>query len=171
MKHWVATQMNAGDFCALCLESWAVTSVYAPFLYRSQWAIAIPSVIFFPAFNHMWCDQAKWVWSWKIWFLVFRHFLLGYCLGFNLVKTPQRLGNWFQRYKQLKDWTNNKKQKKLSALFGCILKTVFASSDSFCLMTSHMLKAIVLPVKYICSIGGHSWWNTRWRESWYYQVI
>ena len=45
------------------------------------------------------------------------HFLLGYCLGFNLVKTPQRLGNWFQRYKQLKDWTNNKKQKKLSALF------------------------------------------------------
>ena len=22
-------------------------------------------------------------------------FLLGYCLGFNLVKTPQRLGNWF----------------------------------------------------------------------------
>ena len=34
----------------------------------------------------------------------FWHFLLGYCLGFyNLVKTPQRLGNWFQRYKQLKD--------------------------------------------------------------------
>ena len=35
------------------------------------------------------------------------------------MKTPQRLGNWFQRYQQLKDWTNNKKQKKLSALFGC----------------------------------------------------
>ena len=64
----------------------------------------------------MWCDQAKWVWSWKICFfcfvLFFPHFLLGYCLGFNLVKTPQRLGNWFQRYKQLKDWTNNKKYKK-----------------------------------------------------------
>ena len=55
------------------------------------------------------------------------------------MKTPQKLGNWFQRYKQLKDWTNNKKQKKLSALFDCILKTVFASSDSFCLITSHML--------------------------------
>ena len=52
----------------------------------------------------------------------FRHFLLGLRLGFNLVKTPQRLGNWFQRHKPLKDWTNNKKQKKLSALFGCILK-------------------------------------------------
>ena len=54
------------------------------------------------------------------------------------MKTPQRLGNWFQRYKQLKDGTNNKKQKKLSALFGCILETVFASSDSFCLIKSHM---------------------------------
>ena len=65
-------------------------------------------------------------------------FFIFYCLCFNLKKFPQRLGNWFQRYKQLKDWTNNKKQKKLLALFGCILKTVFASSDSFCLITSHI---------------------------------
>ena len=49
------------------------------------------------------------------------------------------MGNWFQQYRQLKDWTNNKTQKKLSALFGCILKTVFASSDSFCLITSHLI--------------------------------
>ena len=55
-----------------------------------------------------------------------------------LITSLQRLGYWFQRYKQLKDWTNNKKQNKLSALFGCILKTVFASSDSFCLITSLM---------------------------------
>ena len=68
----------------------------------------------------------------------FLAFAIRYCLSFNLVRTPQRLGNWFQRYKRLKDPTNNKKQKKLSALFGCILKTVFASSDSFCLITSHM---------------------------------
>ena len=27
----------------------------------------------------------------------FCHFLFGYCLGFSLLKTPQRLGNWFQR--------------------------------------------------------------------------
>ena len=33
----------------------------------------------------------------------FLAFLLGYCSGFNLVKTPQRLGNWFQKYKQLKN--------------------------------------------------------------------
>ena len=71
-------------------------------------------------------------------FEFFLHFLLGHCLGFNLVKTPQRLGNCFWRYKQVKDWTNNKKQKKLSALFCCILKTVFVSSNSFCLITSHM---------------------------------
>ena len=68
----------------------------------------------------------------------FWHFLLGYYLGFNLVKPLQRLVNWFQRYKQLKDSTNNKKQKKLSSLFGCILKTLFASSDLFCLITSHI---------------------------------
>ena len=55
------------------------------------------------------------------------------------MKTPQRLGILFKRYKQLKDWTNNKKQKKLSALFGCILKTVFASSDAFCLITSQII--------------------------------
>ena len=47
---------------------------------------------------------------------VFWHFLIGHCLGFNLVKPTQRLGNRFQKYKQLKDWTNNKKQKKLSTL-------------------------------------------------------
>ena len=38
----------------------------------------------------------------------------------------------------MKDCKNNKKQKKLVALFSCILKTVFVSSDSFCLITSHM---------------------------------
>ena len=132
--------------------------------------------------KQLWCDQAKWIWSRKIWFLFFLHFrsysdclrweinflastrrvtalcvpvcctvcvcdcvmvirkptrkyictictrtrqwpdalkpksyslvegnqTIGYCLGFNWVKTPQRLGNWFQRYKQLKDWTNKR---------------------------------------------------------------
>ena len=100
--------------------------------------------------GNLWCYQAKWVWSLKIWFLFLWQFLLGYCLGFNLGKTPQRLANWFQRYKWLKDWTNSKKQKKQSALFGCILKTVFASSNSFGLITSHLLKFWALkPYKYI----------------------
>ena len=85
----------------------------------------------------------------KIWLLFFWHFLLEYCLGFNLVKTPQRLGNWFQRYKQLKDWTNNKKQKKLSALFGCILKTAFASSDSFCLIIITLIKCYTSSLSYL----------------------
>ena len=102
--------------------------------------------------EHLWCHLVKWVWSCKIWFfkifLIFffggGYFLLEYCLGFNLVKTPQTLGNWFQRYKQLKDWINNKKQKKLSALFGCILRTVFASSYSFCLITSQLMFSLFI---------------------------
>ena len=95
-------------------------------------------------------SEVKKIWFFFLFFcfvLFFLQLLLGYnCLGFNLVKTPQRLGNWFQRYKQLKDWTNNKKQKKLSALFGCMLKTVFASSNlipkssscSYCLRYDHL---------------------------------
>ena len=103
--------------------------------------------------DDMWCDQAKWVWSRKVWILVFWNFLLGYCLGVNFVKTSQRLGNWFQRYKQLKDWTSNKKQKKLLALFGCILKTVFVSSDSFCLITSH----VIIGEARGCGVKGEKW--------------
>ena len=59
--------------------------------------------------RYMWRDQAKWVEKYDFFVFCFFlwYFLSGYCLGFNLVKTPQRLGNWFQRYKQLKDWTNN----------------------------------------------------------------
>ena len=38
-------------------------------------------------------------------------------------------------YKQLKDCTKNKKQTKVSALFGCILKTVFGSLGLFYLIT------------------------------------
>ena len=79
------------------------------------------------------------------------YFILGYCLGFNLVKIPQRLDNWFQRYKQLMDWTNNKKQKKLSALIGCILKTVFASSDSFA--SSHHIYSCKFPNLWVGKIS------------------
>ena len=73
-------------------------------------------------FEHEICDTIKQNESevGKYDFCFLGHFLFGYCVGFNLVKTPQRLGNWFQRYKQ-NYWSNYKKQKKLSALFGCIL--------------------------------------------------
>ena len=42
---------------------------------------------------------------------IFWHFLLGYYLRFNLVKTPWRLGNWFPRNSTLSDWKNNKKER------------------------------------------------------------
>ena len=61
--------------------------------------------------DHMWCDQAKWVWSRKFLFSVFCHFLLGYYLSFNLMKTPWRLGNWFLRNSIFGDCKNNKKQR------------------------------------------------------------
>ena len=52
--------------------------------------------------KHVWFDQAKWVWSPKNMIFVFCLFFGTFYLGtlyFNLVKTLQRLGNWFQRYK------------------------------------------------------------------------
>ena len=45
-------------------------------------------------------------------FLALWHFLLGYCLGFNLVKTQHR--DWAIGSKDTNSWTNNEKQKKLS---------------------------------------------------------
>ena len=72
-------------------------------------------------------------------FIFFLHFLLGCHLSFNLLKMLWRLGNLFSRNSILSDCKNNKKQKKLSALFGYIFKLIFASSDSFCLIASHLL--------------------------------
>ena len=66
--------------------------------------------------KHMWCDQAKWVWSQKFLFSVFCHFLLGYYLSFNSMKTPWGLGNWFLRNSISSDWKNNKKQRNYLAL-------------------------------------------------------
>ena len=74
------------------------------------------------------------------------NFLLGYHLNFNFVKTPWRLDNWFSRNSILSDCKNNKKQKKLSALFGYILKLIFASSNSFCLIASQIAFSIFLSV-------------------------
>ena len=71
-------------------------------------------------------------------FHFFWHFLLGYYLSFNLVKPSQRLGNWFSRNSILSDCKNKEKQKKLSALFGYIFKLIFASSNSSCLIASHI---------------------------------
>ena len=58
--------------------------------------------------------------------------------SYILQKTPLKLFKWFQIYEQLKDAKNNRKQKTFSALFGSILKSIFATSDWFCLITSHI---------------------------------
>ena len=57
--------------------------------------------------------------------------------SYILQKTPLKLVNWFQRYEQLKDAKNNRKQKTFPVLFGSILKSIFPTSDWFCLITSH----------------------------------
>ena len=49
--------------------------------------------------------------------------------SYILQKIPLKLVNWFQRYEQLKDAKNNRKQKTFSTLFGSILKSIFPTSD------------------------------------------
>ena len=69
-----------------------------------------------------------------------------YC--YILQKTPLKLVNWFQRYEQLKDAKNSRKQKTFTALFSSILKSIFPTSDWFCLITSHIwLKFLLILVK------------------------
>ena len=82
----------------------------------------VTSVCYFTETHDIKCDainQAKWVWSPKIYFWFFWHFLFGYCIrlqfGENLTR-DRAIGS--KDTKQLNDWTNNKKQKILSALFG-----------------------------------------------------
>ena len=55
-------------------------------------------------------------------------------LGFDLIgENPMEIGQLVPKIQAyiIDGFTNNKKQRNLSALFGCILKTIFASSDSF----------------------------------------
>ena len=102
--------------------------------------IEIQITSFSPEFMYpevgMWCDQAKSVWSWSNSVFIF----LTNCMHhFHILqKTPLKLVNWFQRYEQLKNAKINRKQKKFSVLFGSILKSIFPTSDRFCLITSHM---------------------------------
>ena len=161
----------------LYLRLWSVGSGERPKMQGTSiaWTVHMTGIVtamlgatfsFAHAFSYMWFDQAKLVWSWKLWFLVFWHFLLGHYLGFNLVKTPQRLGNWFQSYKQLTNWINNKKQKKLSALFDYIFKKEFASSDSFYLITSHI--CIILWNR-ACTTRDFRPWKLHW--SWNRNIV
>ena len=58
----------------------------------------------------MWCDQAKSVWSRSNSVFIFLTIRMHHFHSYILQKTPLKLVNWFQRYEQLKDATNNRKQ-------------------------------------------------------------
>ena len=89
--------------------------------------------------NYMWCDHAKSVWGRSNSVFIFLTNSMHHFHSYILQKTPLKLANWFQRYEQLKDAKNNMKEKTFSALFGSILKSIFLTSDWFCLITSHIL--------------------------------
>ena len=87
---------------------------------------------------YMWCDQTKSVWSRSNSVFIFLPNSMHHIYSYILQKTPLKTVNWFQRYEQLKDAKNNRKQKTFSALFGSVLKSIFPTSDWFCLITSHI---------------------------------
>ena len=73
-------------------------------------------------------------------------FLLGVILhsqSYILQKTPLKLDMSLQGYDQLKGCQNNRKQKDLFLLFGFISKSIFANSDSFCLIAPHICLLVV----------------------------
>ena len=91
----------------------------------------------------MWCDQAKSVWGRSNSVFIFLTNSMHHFHSYILQKTPLKLVNWFQRYEQFKDTKNNMKQKTFSALFGSILKSIFPTSDWFCLITAQMFTTCV----------------------------
>ena len=88
--------------------------------------------------KYLWCDHAKSVWGWSNSVFIFLTNSMHHFHSYILQKIPLKLTNWFQIYEQLKDAKNNMKQKTFSALFGSILKSIFLTSDWFCLITSHI---------------------------------
>ena len=104
----------------------------------------------------MWCDQAKSVWSRSNSVFIFLTNCMHHFHSYILQKTPLKLVNWFQRYEQLKDAKNNRKQKTFSALFGSILKSIFPTSDWFCLITQifqcyfHLINAVWAVILMFC---------------------
>ena len=108
---------------------------------------------------HMWCDQAKSVWSRSNLVFIFLTNCMHHFYSYILQKTPLKLVDWFQRYEQLKDAKNNKKQKTFSALLSSISKSIFPISDIFCLITSHISPGKVpdlerIQIWHVCSRSG-----------------
>ena len=91
-----------------------------------------------PASYVMRCDQAKWVWTRKKWNLGFHLQYMHKFQSYIMLKLKLKLDLWIQRYSYFSDAQNIKIQRKLNAIIGSIYKTIIASSDSFCLITSHI---------------------------------
>ena len=94
--------------------------------------------------NNMGCDQAKSVCSHSNSIYIFLTNCMHHFHSYILQKIPLNLVNWFQRYEQVKNVKNNRKQKTVSALFDSILKSIFPTSDWFCLITSHILCVLIM---------------------------
>ena len=115
----------------------------------NEWCIVLSSSY---SLKHMWCEQAKSVWSQSNSVFIFLTKCMHHSKCYILQKAPLKLANWFQRYEQLKNAKNNRKQKTFSALFGSILKSIFPTSDWFCFITSHISDVInVLSFSHLAS--------------------
>ncbi len=88
---------------------------------------------------YLWDNQAKWVWPREHHNFSFLLSVILLSKSYILQKIPLKLYKSFQSYDLLKGHQNNRKQKALFPLFGSISKSTFANSDSFCLITPHLI--------------------------------
>ena len=70
--------------------------------------------------DHMWYDQAKWVWTRIKWKLSFPFQCMLHCKSSILMKTPSKLNIPSQRYSHFSDAQNHKIQKELNTIIGYI---------------------------------------------------
>ena len=87
----------------------------------------------------MWGNRAKWVWTRTHNIFRFLLHIMLHSKSYILQKTPSKLHKSLQSYGLLNGCENNKKQRDLFPLFSSISKSIFANSDSFCLITPHMV--------------------------------
>ena len=71
--------------------------------------------------------------------LIFQYKSLVHLKFYILVRIPSESDIWFRRYRQLFNFKNNVKHKKLSSLLACNSKSIFPTSYSFPLIVSQML--------------------------------
>ena len=98
--------------------------------------------------------------------------------SYILMKTPSILNSPFQRYSHFSDAQNNKIQRELNtitiSIIGYIFKSITASSNSFCLITSQISSLFCTGVKSKIYIGRcqNLWWcNLLIRTFWWSAFI